>query len=45
MSIMRKLARERAKNKCHARGMRRICSRGDSKRGTSWFSKHWREYV
>ena len=43
MSILRSLARNRAKTRMKKKGMRRVCSK--QTRGKSWFSENWREYV
>lgn len=43
MSMIRKLARNRAKEKMRKKGMRRVCSK--QYRRDSWFSQNWREYV
>ena len=43
MSMIRSLARNRAKTRMKKKGMRRICSK--NRRGTSWFSQNWRDYV
>jgi hypothetical protein len=42
-SMIRSLARSRAKEKMRRKGMRRVCSK--KYRKYSWFSENWRDYV
>ena len=49
MSQNRRIARNVARTRMHAMGMRRVCSKGKGakveKKHHSYFAMYWREYV